>query len=131
MVSNVYNVETTLYPPLNSEIPVALISAPVTAGNQVKVDYTINLGGNMSDLYYFAVEIRLYRDGTRLINRLFRQTGTVQGSTDCNYIITQNYVDTAPVTTTSTYEVRVITQYVENVTILVSVYNNNINLLII
>jgi hypothetical protein len=133
LVSYIDVTSANVYPPLNTERPLVAISAPVTAGNQVKVDFTITLYGTAIDLYLFNSYIRLYRDGVRLMDRDLRYSGTVanSGGSNISYIVSQTYVDTAPATTTSTYEVRVIIQYVSNVTFMSSGYYNNISLLII
>ena len=122
-----------LYPPLDTEVTIATVSAEVTAGNQVKVGYTFFLDCAAVELYHFVVNIRLYRDGIQIFSRDFRDSGNVGPGTGFNlsHNISHTFVDTAPVTTTSTYEVRVITELAFSIDVMSSGRDNSIDLLII
>ena len=106
---------------------VANVTNAVTAGNDVKVDYSLSLSYITTANYEIAAETRLYRDGTLLETREFNQSGSTAGTH--TFAMLGTLVDTAPLTTTSTYEIRVITTTANNVTS-GSVATRNMNLII-
>jgi hypothetical protein len=123
--NNVASLDTV--PPLNTEVSVATVSNAVTEGNDVKVDYSLSLLYVTTADYQIAAETRLYRDGTLLETREFNRSGSTAGTH--TFAMLGTLVDTAPVTTTSTYEIRVITTTATNVTS-GSVATRNMNLII-
>ncbi|WP_330512842.1 SH3 domain-containing protein [Lacrimispora algidixylanolytica] len=125
--NNVASLKVDTVPSLDTEVAVANVSNAVIAGNEVKVDYSLNLSYVTTADYEIAAETRLYRDGTLLETREFNQSGSTAGTH--TFAMLGTYVDIAPATTTSTYEIRIITTTAINVTS-VSAVSRNINLLI-
>jgi hypothetical protein len=116
-----------IYPPANTEVSVATVSSAVTAGARVKVDSAVNLSYITTANYVLAASSRLYRNGVLIDTRDLNRSGSGAGTQ--TFTLPDTYVDTAPATTTNTYEIRVITTTATNVTS-GSASGRNINLLI-
>ncbi|MCA1036813.1 collagen-like protein, partial [Bacillus infantis] len=97
-----------------TETPVISVSTPVTAGQNVKIDYTLAIEANANNNNTLNTLIRLYRDGDLIVTRGLNRTLTSAGIQ--RFIVANTYIDTAPNTTTSTYELRVINTVATNVT---------------
>ncbi|WP_242980113.1 hypothetical protein [Hungatella xylanolytica] len=106
---------------------VASTTASVITDNNVKVDYGIDLQNVTTADYSYTAELRLYRDGTLIDTRTSSFSGSVAATQ--NTAIANTYVDTAPATTTSTYQLRVIYTAATNITS-ASVINRNLNLIV-
>jgi hypothetical protein len=118
---------TTVLPPLSTETTVATVTSAVTIGDEVKIDYSLELQPTVTDNNSLTAEIRLYRDAT-LINT--KTVATMDSSAGTLSIpIAGTYVDTAITTTTATYGVRVIVTEATNITSANAV-NSNMNLII-
>jgi hypothetical protein len=116
-----------VFPPLSMETTVATVTSAVTIGDDVKIDYSLELQPIVTANNSFIAEIRLYRD-TTLINTKTVMTMNSSGGT-LGIPVAGTYVDTAVSTTTSTYEVRVIVTAATNINSADAV-NRNMNLII-
>ena len=96
-------------------------------GNDVKIDYGIDLQNVTTSPYSYTAELRIYRDATLIFTRTSSFNGSVAGTFDI--AIGDTYVDTAPATTTSTYELRVIYTAASNITSGTAV-NSNLNVIV-
>jgi hypothetical protein len=93
------------FPPIGTEITVIDLAAPVTAGQNVKLDYALSFEANAAANSSFTFETRLYRDATLINSRTYIDT-TPAGT--FRITCSDTYVDTAPANATSNYSVRVI-----------------------
>jgi hypothetical protein len=101
-------------PPLNTEVTVASITLNVISGNLLKIDYALAYEAIFSANWTVSVEFRLYRDGTLITVRTLFRIGSQAGTN--RFPVANTYVDTAPATTSSTYQLRVITTAASNLT---------------
>ncbi|CDH94481.1 GXT repeat-containing collagen-like protein [Bacillus velezensis NAU-B3] len=96
----------TVYPPLNTEIPVATLAIPVTDLQNVKLDYALSVEVTTAANSNFVYEVRLYRGTvqvhTRTLSRIITSAATERFS------IADTTVDTAPTAGINTYQLRVI-----------------------
>jgi hypothetical protein len=86
----------------------------VITGNLLKVDYALSYEGVFTSNWSVTAEFRLYRDGTLITTRTLNRSGSPAGTN--RFPVANTYVDTAPATTSSTYELRVITTAASNLT---------------
>lgn len=79
----------------------------VTTGNLLKIDYVLSYEGVFTANWAVTIEFRLYRDGTLITTRTLNRTGSTAATN--RFPVGNTYVDTAPATASSTYDLRVIT----------------------
>ena len=106
------------------EVIVASVTAGVTAGDNIKVDYALGYEADFSGAWGVTAEFSLYRDDTQISTRTLQQSGSQAETAD--FPIADTYVDTAPGTTTSTYDLRVSTTGGTNINS-ASAINRNLN----
>jgi hypothetical protein len=105
----------TVSPPLNTEVTVASVTQSVVAGQNLKIDYSLNIIANATANWSVAFQIRLYRDTTLINTRYYNRNAAQAGA---QYIpMSSTYVDTAPLTlASSTYTVKTIVTTASNIT---------------
>jgi hypothetical protein len=103
-----------VYPPLNTEVSVSTVSAALVLNNRVKVDSANSLSYATTANYSLSAESRLYRNGVLIESRPLNRSGSGAGTQ--SFTLSDTFVDTAPATATTTYEIRVITTAATNVT---------------
>ncbi|UFH24550.1 hypothetical protein NRF13_03910 [Bacillus velezensis] len=104
----------TVYPPLNTEVPVATLAIPVNALQNVKLDYALSAALTTAANSNFVFEVRLYRGAVQIHTRTLSRTSTL-AATD-SFSIADTTVDTAPTAGTNTYQLRVIFTTANNLT---------------
>ena len=108
---------TSLYspPPLNTEETVAtVVNVALENGQDVKIDYSLNLIPEVSANWYIKCEIRLYRDGTLIKTDKIDRWGNVAGT--YNDPLSGTFVDIVTSTGNHTYEVRTFFETAANTT---------------
>lgn len=96
-----------VFPPLATEVPIVSVTQAVTAGQNLKIDYSYAIDFVVTASWSFVFESRLYRDGTLINTRTFNRSGTTAGNQ--RFPLSNTFVDTVPATSAaSTYQVRVI-----------------------
>jgi hypothetical protein len=99
----------------------------VTIGDNVKIDHGESLAVVVTAGWSLTAEFRIYRDGinvhTRTVNRVGQTAGTQR------FAVGDTYVDTAPATTTSSYQLRIIITAGTNVTS-ATAFNVDMNLMV-
>ncbi|OOM63723.1 hypothetical protein CLBCK_08580 [Clostridium beijerinckii] len=113
-----------VYPPINSEVSVVTLGVPTTAGENIKIDYALAIENATTANSTQTLEIRLYRDGTLITTRIVERTIAAAGTQ--RFVISNTFVDTAAITGTTTYDVRVIYTAAANITT-GTAFNRNIN----
>ena len=98
----------TVYPPLNTEIPVATLAIPVNALQNIKLDYSVSVEVTSTANSNFVFEIRLYRGAVQIHTRLLSRS--IISATTERFPIADTTVDTAPTAGTNTYQLRVVSQ---------------------
>ncbi len=102
-------------PPLNTEQTVASVNnAALESGQDVKIDYSLNLIPMVSANWYIKCEIRLYRDGTLIKTDRIDRWGNVAGT--YNDPLSGTFVDIVTSTGNHTYEVRTFFETAANTT---------------
>ena len=66
--------------PANNEVVVASVTTSTTAGQNIKVDYALQVDTDTAANSSIAIEFRLYRGGTLLLTRMFRRSLAAAGS---------------------------------------------------
>jgi hypothetical protein len=89
-----------------TEAIIASISVPVTIGDNVKIDHGEGFEIVVSAAWTITAEFRIFRDGVLIHTRTLNRSGTPPATQ--RFVVADTYVDTAPATTTSTYELRAI-----------------------
>ncbi len=93
--------------PLNTEVKVATVTPSVEAGQDLKIDYTLNIVASTTGNWSIAFETRLYRDNTLINTRTYSRNGSQTG--DQFIPMSSTYVDTAPVSAASSvYDLKAI-----------------------
>ncbi|CDG28723.1 MULTISPECIES: NTTRR-F1 domain [Bacillus] len=104
----------TVYPPLNTEVPVAELEIPVNTLQNVKFDYSVSVDVTSTANSNFVFEIRLYRGAVQIHTRLLSRS--IISATTQRFAVADTTVDTAPTAGTNTYQLRVIFTTANNVT---------------
>ncbi|MED0777905.1 collagen-like protein, partial [Bacillus siamensis] len=104
----------TVFPPLNTEVPVATLAIPVNALQNVKLDYALSVALTTAANSNFVFEVRLYRGAVQIHTRTLSRTSPT-AATD-SFSIADTTVDTAPTAGTNTYQLRVIFTTANNLT---------------
>ncbi|WP_432681317.1 NTTRR-F1 domain [Bacillus velezensis] len=104
----------TVYPPLNTEIPVATLAIPVNALQNVKLDYALSVDVTSTANSNFVFEIRLYRGAVQIHTRLL--SGSIISATTQRFAVADTTVDTAQTAGINTYQLRVIFTTANNIT---------------
>ncbi|RIW21685.1 collagen-like protein, partial [Bacillus velezensis] len=104
----------TVYPPLNTEVPIATLAIPVNALQNVKLDYALSVALTTAANSNFVFEVRLYRGAVQIHTRTLSRTNTT-AATD-SFSIADTTVDTAPTAGTNTYQLRVVFTTANNIT---------------
>ena len=102
-------------------------SVAATAGDNLKIDYSLGTEVDTTANYTFTCEYRLYRSGTLINTRVLNRTQSSAGTQ--RFMVSNTYVDTALLTTTYLYELRVIVIGATNVTS-ASCVNRAINMIV-
>jgi hypothetical protein len=110
-----------------AETTVATISAPVTVGQEIKIDHALGIETVVTSNWSINLHLRIYRDSTLIHTRSFNRTATTAGTQRFDFADT--YVDTAPAEVTSTYDLRVIFTTATNVTS-ATAFGTDMNLLV-
>ncbi|OOM62174.1 hypothetical protein CLBEIC_39570 [Clostridium beijerinckii] len=113
-----------VYPPLNTEVSVVTLGVPTIVGENIKIDYALAIENVTTANSTQTLEIRLYRDGTLITTRIIERTIASAGTQ--RFPISNTFVDTAVVTGTTTYDIRVIYTTATNITT-GTAFNRNIN----
>ncbi|MGV3465179.1 MAG: hypothetical protein ACO1OT_07795, partial [Heyndrickxia sp.] len=116
-----------VYPPLNTEVTVASTTTNTIANQNIKVDYALTLELTTNANNSFTVQVRLYRNTTLLQTRFLIRNQPTAGT--ARFPIADTYVDTAPTTGPTTYQLRVFTSVATNVTS-GNANNRNINVIV-
>ncbi len=104
------------------------MSAPVTVGNDVKVDYSVGIEITPSATnWVLDLQLRLYRNSTLVDTRIFIRSQTQ--NTIQRFPITSTQVDTVPATATDTYSLRTFVVTATNITS-ATAYNADINAIV-
>ncbi|AGZ55464.1 NTTRR-F1 domain [Bacillus velezensis] len=104
----------TVYPPLNTEVPVAALEIPVNTLQNVKLDYSVSVDVTSTANSNFVFEIRLYRGAVQIHTRLLSRS--VISATTQRFGVADTTVDTAPTAGTNTYQLRIIFTTANNLT---------------
>ncbi|MED4704890.1 NTTRR-F1 domain [Bacillus velezensis] len=104
----------TVYPPLNTEVPVAELEIPVNTLQNVKFDYSVSVDVTSTANSNFVFEIRLYRGAVQIHTRLLSRS--IISATTQRFAVADTTVDTAPTAGTNTYQLRVIFTTANNIT---------------
>ncbi|MGG1380989.1 collagen-like protein, partial [Bacillus velezensis] len=104
----------TVYPPLNTEVPVATLAIPVNALQNVKLDYALSVAITSAANSNFVFEVRLYRGTVQIHTRTLSRTNTTAATE--SFSIADTTVDTAPTAGTNTYQLRIILTTANNLT---------------
>lgn len=115
-----------VFPPMFTETTVTSVSTSVSAGDNLKVDYSLENEFTVTANWGITTEFRLYRDGTLINSKMYSFNGASAGTQ--RIPVAGTFVDTAPSTTTATYEVRVIITTATNITSVTSA-NRNMNII--
>jgi hypothetical protein len=89
--------------PVTTEIPIISLPVTVTAGEDVKVDYSLSIEVVATANWSINVQNRLYRDSTLIDTRIFNRSATTAGTQ--RFPIASTQVDTAVATGTSIYSI--------------------------
>jgi hypothetical protein len=113
--------------PLSTEVTVADLIVPVTAGNFIKLDYAFSVEMATTANNTWTLETRLYRGSTLINTKRYQENNDALGT--FRFTCSNTYVDSAFATATSTYQVRVIVTSATNVTS-TSASDRNINAIV-
>jgi hypothetical protein len=90
------------------------LNVPTTIGQNVKVDYAVSVDLVTTANSSFTFQTRLYRNGILIDTRSVQRSVTTAGIS--RFPVSSTNVNTAVITGTSTYEVRIIFTAAANVT---------------
>ncbi|WP_143755320.1 collagen-like triple helix repeat-containing protein, partial [Clostridium beijerinckii] len=99
---------------IGTETTLVSTNVSTTSGQNIKVDYSVGVQVANSANAFISYQIRLYRNGTLITSSELDRT--VSGAGTQLFPTSATYVDTAPTTGTTTYEVRLVFLSATNVT---------------
>lgn len=106
----------TISPPLNTEVTVASVTERVEAGDELKIDYALNLIATTTSNWSVTFQLRLYRHGELINTKNYSRNGQQAGTQAVPTAST--YVDTAPESlAAATYVLRAIVTAATNATV--------------
>ncbi|MEC0935544.1 hypothetical protein [Bacillus atrophaeus] len=102
-----------VYPPINTEVTVLTFTVPVTSGQRIKVDISVDIIANTTANYNISGSTRLRRNGTLITEVPFFRSGA--GAGNQSFVVSTTFVDTATSTGNNTYTVSIIITTASNI----------------
>ncbi|MFF2586253.1 collagen-like protein, partial [Peribacillus sp. NPDC058075] len=97
-----------------TETTVVTMNVPTTVGQNIKVDYAVSIDVVTTANSSFTFQTRLYRNGTLLDTRAVQRSVSSAGTS--RFPVASTNVNTAAITGTTTYEIRIAYTAASNVT---------------
>lgn len=97
-----------------TETTVVTLNVPTIVGQNIKVDLAVSIDVITTANSNFTFQIRLYRNGTLLDTRVVQRSVSSAGTS--RFPVASTNVNTAAITGTTTYEIRIAYTVASNVT---------------